>query len=150
MTEYHAEILRDLQQKTAGTGWQIPSQAFIQSGAQIVDYMNMRSLLCEFPSPQAQTEFDGALNFGWIGVMVDHTASLLAFLTSGSPCVPVSQTVTYIRPMGVMHGPVVVEAKLRNRSRSLVFAEAKVTSGQDRTVATATVTYTVGPYPRDA
>lgn len=149
MTEYHAEILRTLQMKSRETGLQIPSPAFIDSGATIVDYVSMRSLLCEFPAPLRSGSVDGTVQFGWLANLADHAASILAFLVSGQPCTPVNLSLNCIRPMSTMHGPITVEVKLRNRSKSLVFIEAKLTSGEHRTVATAAITLTAGLTTRE-
>lgn len=150
MTEYHSEILRTLQIKTRDMGLQIPSPAFIDSGAVIVDYVSMRSLLCEFPAPQRSGSVDGTVQFGWLANLADHTVWLLAFLVSGQPCTSVNLSLNCIRPMSTMNGPITVEAKLRNRSKSLVFIEAKLTSGEHRTVATAAITLTVGLTTRES
>ncbi|MFM1920002.1 MAG: hypothetical protein RLZZ303_1636 [Candidatus Hydrogenedentota bacterium] len=150
MTEYHAEIIRGLQLKARDLGLQVPSPSFIESGATIVDYVSMRSLLCEFPVPPVAASVDGSAQFGWLAGLIDHTGGLLAFLASGMPCVPVSMNLQCIRPMNVNLGPVSVEAKLRNRTRSLVFIEAKATSGEHRTIATAAITLTVGSSARES
>lgn len=149
MTEYHDEIMRELHKRSAGTGLQIPSTAFADTGGYFVDYVPMRSLICEFPAPAKSGGMDGAVQFGWIANLIEHTIETLAFLVSNEPCTPVNLNIHCIRPMGVLHGPITVEAKLRNRSRSLVYAEAKVSSGEHRTVATAASTLTVGLYQRD-
>lgn len=150
MSEYHAEILQALQAKSAGTGWQVPSAAFVHSGGLFLDYVSMRSLICEFPVPPTAASIDGTVQFGWIGNVIEHTAFSLAFLAAGEPCVPVSVNMNCIRPMSTFQGPITVEVKLRNRTKSLVFMEAKASSGEHRTVATAAITCTTGPSQRDA
>lgn len=149
MNEYHAEIIQALQAKSAGKGWHVPSAAFVQTGGQFLDYVSMRSLICEFPVPETCSSFDGTVPFGWVANLAEHTCFTLAFLVAGEPCVPVSVNLNCVRPMSWLHGPITVEAKLRNRSKSLVFIEAKISSGEHRTIATAAVTFTAGPYQRD-
>ena len=149
MTEYHAEIIRTMQTKSAGTGYNVPSPAFTHSGGYFVDYVAMRSLLCEFPAPEIMGSVDGTVQFGGIANYIELTAFALAFLITGEPCVPVSLNVNCVRPMMVLHGPINVEVKVRNRSKSLVFLEAKATSGENRTVATAAITLTVGAHNRE-
>jgi acyl-coenzyme A thioesterase PaaI-like protein len=149
MTEYHEDILRQLQAKAVGAGLQIPSMAFSDSGGCFVDYVPMRSLIAEFPVPSRAAGMDNTVEWGWISNVLQHTTAALAFLVSATPCTPVTINMNCIRPMSTLHGPVTVEAKLRNRSRALVYAEAKVISGESRTVATGAITYTVGLYQRD-
>jgi len=149
MSEYHAEILHALKSKSAGTGLQVPCAAFALSGGLFLDYVSMRSLLCEFPVSETMASVDGTVQFGHLANLMEQTAFQLAFLVSNEPCTPVSLNTQCIRPMGVLHGPITIEAKLRNRTKSLVFVEVKATSGENRTVATASVTFTVGLIHRD-
>ena len=149
MSEYHEEIVQSLRAKSAGTGWHVPSASFVYTGGRFLDYVTMRSLLCEYPVPETAASFDGTVAFGWISNLIEQTAVHLAFLAAGEPCVPVSVNMNCIRPMSTLHGPITIEAKLRNRTKSLVFMEAKVSSGEHRTIATAAVTFTTGPSQRD-
>lgn len=149
MSEYHAEIVNTLKAKSAGTGLQVPCAAFAQSGGLFLDYVSMRSLLCEYPVSETMASVDGTVQFGHLANLMEQTAFHLAFLASNEPCTPVSLNMQCIRPMSALHGPITIEARLRNRTKSLVFVEVKASSGEHRTVATASVTHTVGLIHRD-
>ncbi|MBI1319686.1 MAG: hypothetical protein GC168_12170 [Candidatus Hydrogenedens sp.] len=142
-TEYHREVLAQLRAEAATPAYRVPPPVADTLGCSIVDFLPMRSIHCEFPVTPAQDGLGGHSAFGHIMAAADVTVSLLGLHVCGHPTMPISFTMRHLRSLEAADASLTVEAKLLNRTKSLVYVEVKVWNSSGRAVAAGEAVLTV-------
>lgn len=137
MSVYHKELL-DIMRSIAGgdPNVEIPPQAFVHLQGKMLDHDPNKSLQCAFPVLPEHGGLRGSLSAGSLAAAVENTFQLFALLTARRPCVTVNLSLSHIRAIEADAEHYVVEARLREGTKHVLFMDAKVVSKDGRTCAT--------------
>ena len=142
-TEYHREVLAQLRAEAATPAYNVPPPMFDTLGGAIVDFLPMRSLHCEFPVTHAHDGIGGHSAFGHIMSAADATVALFALHLCSHPSMAVSFNMRHLRALESADASMTIEAKLLNRTKSLLNIEIKAWNSSGRAVAAGEAVLTV-------
>jgi acyl-coenzyme A thioesterase PaaI-like protein len=124
-----------------GISLELPPPAFKALRMMCTEYSAGRALICTAPLDNTLATSLGDVSAGFINSVLDAAFDCLAFLIARKPCEPVHSALSVIRPLAAgCGGELVVEVRLRAKSRGLIFLEGKATGPGERTVAMAGAT----------
>jgi acyl-coenzyme A thioesterase PaaI-like protein len=138
MNGYHKDLV-ELLRSIAGADpkVEIPPQAFVHLQGKIIDHDPNKSFQCAFPVLPEHGGLPGSLSAGTIAAAVENTFQLFALLTARRSCMTVNLSLSHIRAIEADAVHYVVEARLREGTRHVLFMDAKIVSKDGRTCATA-------------
>ncbi len=120
----------------------VPPFCFIESGARIIAHEVNRSLTIDFPVRETQTNPLGYLQGGILCSMFDNTFGPLSFASMRKPCVSISLSVNFSRP--VRPGEFVrIHAEFKSKSRTMLQLAAEAFNEKQKLRATATTSMMV-------
>jgi uncharacterized protein (TIGR00369 family) len=144
MSQYHEELLAQLKKHLGPMpGVEVPPKIFVEMQGRFLDYIPEHSIICSFPSLEKYASPVGAVQGGILAAAIDNTFGPFAYLVAQRPCATVTMNMTYVRPITAGEGEMVVEARLVQKTKSLLFMSARLTNDDNRTVCTATTTMAV-------
>ncbi|MCP4643375.1 MAG: PaaI family thioesterase [bacterium] len=129
-------------------GVEIPPRVFREMGGTIVDYVRNRSMRVTFPVRPEYAGPTGAMQGGMIAAAFDNAFGPFCYLVAKRPCLTVSMETSYMRTVPTdEEGTLVVEVRLRAKTRTLLFLEAEAFNGGGKLVATAKTSLTMVTLP---
>lgn len=146
MSQCHDAVINALKSAIPpGMTVEVPPRQFREMRGNFTGYTPNKTLACAFPAQEQHANCLGQVSGGALAAAVDNTYNAFGFLVAKRPCELITMDMSYIRPMAADSGIFSVEARLRAKSRSVLFMEAKVMNDEGKTVATSTATVTIAP-----
>ncbi len=115
----------------------IPPPSFVESGAQIVEYVPGKSLTESFEIRERQTGPMGILQGGLLCGLFDDVFGPLSFACAKRPCVSIDINVSFVRATKVGE-TLTIKAEFVSRTRTLFQMRAEAHNSRGKLVATAT------------
>lgn len=147
MTEYHNEIVQTLRDIGASIGLEAPSPSFVDMEGRFLDYQPGKGMQCIFPARARLAQSAGLVQGGMLAAAIDNVYGHFALIEMNAGCVTTTLNTTFIRPIEVDSGNITVEVRLRQKNRSMLFMDGKVSSADGRTAATSS-TVMIVPKPK--
>ena len=116
----------------------IPSPSFLTAGGKVIAYDRRKLLRSAFPVPEEYSNPAGFLQGGYITTLLDDTFGPLSYLAAGRPAVTLNLATTFLRPVPVTEGYLVVEAEVVSRGRTVLTMSGRVENSRGKLVAPAT------------
>lgn len=117
---------------------EIPPPSFVTAGGRIIGYERKKLLRSAFPVPEEYSNPAGFLQGGYITTLLDDTFGPLSYLAAGRPTVTLNLATTFLRPVPVSEGYLLVEAEVVSRGRTVLTMSGRVENSRGRLIATAT------------
>lgn len=132
------EVFEVMAKMEGGSALTLPPPSFQEANAQIIEYIEGRSIVVEIPLYEKYNNPVGIILGGYLPMFFDLTFGPLAYLVTKKPATSLDINTTFIRPVKASDGAVTIRSSVVNVTKSYLLLDAQAFVPENSLVATAT------------
>ena len=132
------DIFNQMVKMEGGEMLTLPPNSFVEANAEIVEYVEGKSIAVKIPLYEKYNNPVGIILGGYLPMFFDLTFGPLSYLVARKPTTSLDINTTFIRPMSVADKEVTIKSSVVNMSKSYLLLDAKAFNAKGQLLATAT------------